>query len=141
MSMSVGSEDDEELSGEINVTPLVDVMLVMLIIFLITIPVVLNQIPVTLPKISNIPDITKPDHITISVRDDGTFFMGLESIPDRETLRQRLREKAVLVPQPEIHLRADKETRFENVGRVIVDVQRSGLVKVSFTTEPDAPTK
>ncbi len=141
MSMSVASEDEEDLSGEINVTPLVDVMLVMLIIFLITIPVVLNQIQVALPVVSNQPDVIKPDHVVLTVREDGSFYMGLEEVEDRAELRTRLIEKAKLVPQPEIHLRADKNVQFQYVGRVIIDVQRSGIVKVSFTTEPDAPTK
>lgn len=146
MAMSIQTDDEDDLSGAINVTPLVDVMLVMLIIFLITIPVVIQNIPVVLPKVSNIPVVAKPEHIVISVTEDGRVFIGMKEETDRATMREQLKEKVLAAvqegrPLPEVHIRADKETRFEHVGRVIVDVQRSQISKIAFTTEPDAPTR
>jgi biopolymer transport protein ExbD len=146
MAMAIQTEEEEDLSGAINVTPLVDVMLVMLIIFLITIPVVIQNIPVTLPKVSNIASITKPEHIVISVVDDGRLFVGMQEVTDREELRTILKEKVLTAvnegkPLPEVHIRGDEETRFEFIGQVIIDVQRSNIAKIAFTTEPDAPTR
>lgn len=138
MAISAPSDGDEdELNTTINTTPLVDVMLVMLIIFLITIPAIINNVQVELPKATNLPNVTKPENIVISVVASGTTYWRLEELPDRDTLLTKLKEVAVLKPQPEIHIRADKETRFEHVGRVIVDCQRAGIVKVSFITDPE----
>ena len=139
MAMNVGpaAEDGEEqLNNTINTTPLVDVMLVLLIIFLITIPVVTQSIKLELPKERNLPTQTKPENIVIAVNRDGEVYWGLERMPDNETLVNRLKTEAVKEPQPEVHIRGDGEVRYEAVGRVVVACQRAGIYKVGFITEP-----
>jgi biopolymer transport protein ExbD len=139
MGMNVGaaSEDGEDqLNNSINTTPLVDVMLVLLIIFLITIPVVTQTIKLELPKESNIPLQTKPENIVLAVNRDGEVFWGIERLPDNEALVARLKVEAVKEPQPEVHIRGDAEVRYESVGRVVVACQRAGIFKVGFITEP-----
>jgi biopolymer transport protein ExbD len=139
MSISTGggpAEDDKPLS-EINTTPLVDVMLVLLIIFLITVPVITQSVKVDLPKAANIPTQTKPENVNIAVDADGNVFWNTGLVPTQEALLDRLKAVAVMDPQPEIHVRGDKRTKYEHVGRVIVLCQRSGIQKVGFITEPD----
>ena len=137
MSMTVSSlEADDELVSDINTTPLVDVMLVLLIIFLITIPVVIQTVPLTLPKERNLPTQTKPENIVISVNRDGDVFWNNQPVPDERRLLERLKEIAVKKPQPEIHIRGDKEGRYEFVGRVVFACQRAGILRVGFITEP-----
>jgi biopolymer transport protein ExbD len=140
MAMQVGSADGDEdpLNTTINTTPLVDVMLVLLIIFLITIPVVTASIPLELPKERNVPTQTKPENIVIAVNRDGEIFWGMEYVPDIETLVNRLKAESVKEPQPEVHIRGDGEARYETVGRVVVACQRAGIFKVGFITEPPA---
>jgi len=141
MGMNVGAADDsgeDQLNNSINTTPLVDVMLVLLIIFLITIPVVTQTIKLELPKERNLPTQTKPENIVIAVNRDGEVYWGLERIPDPETLVNRLKIEAVKEPQPEVHIRGDGEVRYESVGRVVVACQRAGIFKVGFITEPPA---
>jgi biopolymer transport protein ExbD len=141
MGMNVGasSEDGEEqLNNSINTTPLVDVMLVLLIIFLITIPVVTQTVKLELPKERNLPTQTKPENIVIAVNRDGEMHWGIEKLPDVETLVKRLKTEAVKEPQPEVHIRGDSEVRYEAVGRVVVACQRAGIFKVGFITEPPA---
>ncbi len=141
MSMQVGApegEEEEQLNNTINTTPLVDVMLVLLIIFLITIPVVTQSIKLDLPKERNIPLQTKPENIVIAVNRDGEVYWGIERLPDIETLVTRLKVQAVKEPQPEVHIRGDSEVRYESVGRVVVACQRAGIFKVGFITEPPA---
>jgi biopolymer transport protein ExbD len=141
MSMNVGPADgdaDEQLNNTINTTPLVDVMLVLLIIFLITIPVVTQTIKLDLPKERNLPTLTKPENIVIAVNRDGETYWGLERMPDTEALVARLKTEAVKEPQPEVHIRGDSEVRYESVGRVVVACQRAGIFKVGFITEPPA---
>jgi biopolymer transport protein ExbD len=139
MSISTGGgpgEDEEPLSA-INTTPLVDVMLVLLIIFLITVPVITQSVKVDLPKAANIPTQTKPENVNIAVDADGNVFWNTGLVPTQEALLDRLKAVAVMDPQPEIHVRGDKRTKYEHVGRVIVLCQRSGIQKVGFITEPD----
>jgi len=139
MSISTGGgpgEDEEPLSA-INTTPLVDVMLVLLIIFLITVPVITQSVKVDLPKAANIPTQTKPENVNIAVDADGNVFWNTGLVPTQEALLDRLKAVAVMDPQPEIHVRGDKHTKYEHVGRVIVLCQRSGIQKVGFITEPD----
>ena len=141
MAMNVGaaSEDGEDqLNNTINTTPLVDVMLVLLIIFLITIPVVTQSIKLELPKERNVPTQTKPENIVIAVNRDGEVYWGMERMPDNEALVARLKIEAVKEPQPEVHIRGDSEVRYESVGRVVVACQRAGIFKVGFITEPPA---
>ncbi len=139
MGMAVGPlEAEDDLVSDINTTPLVDVMLVLLIIFLITIPVVIASVPVVLPKERNLPTQTKPENIVIAVNKDGDVFWNNQLIPDENKLLDRLKEIAVLKPQPEVHIRGDKEGRYEFVGRVVFACQRAGILKVGFITEPPA---
>ena len=139
MGMAVGSlEEGDELVSDINTTPLVDVMLVLLIIFLITIPVVIQSVPVALPKERNIPTQTKPENIVIAVNRDGDVFWNNQLVADENSLLDRLKEIAVKQPQPEVHIRGDKEGRYEFVGRVVFACQRASILKIGFITEPPA---
>ncbi len=122
--------------SEINVTPFVDVMLVLLIIFLITIPVVTQSVKLKLPDEANVPTQTKPENIVIAVDREGDVYWATERLPDIETLVNRLKVQAVKTPQPEVHIRGDSEVRYEAVGRVVVACQRAGILKVGFITEP-----
>lgn len=135
MAMNVGGGDDE-LNSTINTTPLVDIMLVVLIIFLITVPVVIKTIPVELPKASNVPTQTKPENIVIAVSKDGDVFWNDAKLPDSNALFEKLKGVAVLQPQPEVHIRGDLEGRYEHVGRVMFTAQRANIRKIGFITEP-----
>jgi len=137
MAMGVGpSIDDEEVVSTINTTPLVDVMLVLLIIFLITIPVVTTSIPVQLPKERNEIRETKPENITLSVDANGRIYWNDLRIANTAALIERLKKIAVLTPQPEVQIRGDGGARYEGVGRIIYACQRAGIAKVGFITEP-----
>jgi len=140
MAMSVGSADgdEEQMNSSINTTPLVDVMLVLLIIFLITIPVVTQSVNLSLPKEINVPTQTKPENILLAVTKDGDVYWSTKYIPDTETLVEMLKKEAVKDPQPEVHIRGDENARYESVGRLIVACQRAGIAKVGFITEPPA---
>jgi biopolymer transport protein ExbD len=141
MSMNLGNvEGDEDFVSDINTTPLVDVMLVLLIIFLITIPVVIRSVPLELPKERNLPTQTKPENIVIAVDKDGNVFWNNQLTEDRKLLAQ-LKEIAVKIPQPEVHIRGDKDGRYEFVGRVVYACQRAGILKIGFITEPPARTE
>ena len=139
MAMSVGQASDEEASSiaEINTTPLVDIMLVLLIIFLITVPVIKKMAQVEIPKAVNIPTQTKPENITISVDVNGRVYWNASPMDDKQIFFSRIVDQARHVPQPEFHIRGDKNVRWESVGRVIYNLQRGGIVKVGFITEPD----
>ena len=141
MAMQVGtggSGDDAEVMVDINTTPLIDVMLVLLIIFLITIPVVIQQVPVNLPKERNVPTQTKPENIVIAINKDGDVFWNMEYMRDSKALFEKLKTVATQNPQPEVHIRADEETRYESVGRVVATCQRAAILKIGFITEPPA---
>ena len=129
-------DDEERAMSEINTTPLVDVMLVLLIVFMITIPVITQTVPLELPHVSNLATQTKPENVNISVNRDGQIFWNLTLVPDTNALLERLKSAAVQKPQPEVHVRADQTTRYEYVGRVILTAQRAGIQKVGFITEP-----
>ena len=137
MSMSAGESGDDKAISEINVTPLVDVMLVLLIIFLITIPVITQSVKVELPKAANIPTQTKPENVNIAVDKEGNVYWNTLLVPTQEALLERIKSVAVMDPQPEIHVRGDRGTAYEHIGRVIVLAQRGGIQKVGFITEPD----
>jgi biopolymer transport protein ExbD len=137
MAMSVGQDEGGGAIATINTTPLVDVMLVLLIIFLITIPVINKTVPVQLPKAVNIPTQTKPENITIAVDKDGNVYWNDKRTTDRNELLGLIEAAAVKKPQPEVHIRGDKDTRYESIGRVMYAIQRGGIVKVGFLTEPD----
>ena len=137
MGMSVGKDDSEDaVMNEINTTPLVDVMLVLLIIFLITIPVVTAEVKMKLPVVTNEALITKPENITISIDAKAyVYWNGRRIAP--ESLLERIKLEATKVPQPEIHIRGDSEARYESIGRVVATAQRAGILKVGFITDPE----
>ena len=138
MAMSVGSSGGEDAPmSEINTTPLVDVMLVLLIIFLITIPVITKTVKVSLPKAANIATQTKPENITVAVDSEGNIYWNNTMVPDTNALIELVKVEAIKDPQPEIHIRGDSEARYEDIGRVMYSIQRGGVVKVGFITEPD----
>jgi len=139
MAMNVGSADDdgeEQMNSSINTTPLVDVMLVLLIIFLITIPVVTQSVKLQLPKEQNVVTVTKPENILLAVTKDGDVYWNTKLMPDSEALVNALKKESVKEPQPEVHIRGDENVRYESVGRLIVACQRAGIAKVAFVTDP-----
>ena len=138
MNITADGDADEEAIASINTTPLVDVMLVLLIIFLITIPVVRQSIAVELPKERNLPTQTKPENILISVNRDGDIFWGQQRVADTDALFEKLKAVAVQMPQPEVHIRGDAKARYESVGKVVFTCQRASIMKVGFITEPPA---
>jgi biopolymer transport protein ExbD len=133
--MSATATEEQRAMSEINTTPMVDVMLVLLIVFMITIPVITQTVPLELPHVENIPTETKPENITIAVNAAGQVFWN-QGLVDNEELLRRFESIARQQPQPEVHVRADQKTRYEYVGRVIVSAQRKGILKVGFITEP-----
>jgi biopolymer transport protein ExbD len=140
MAINLGAADgaEDEVVASINTTPLVDVMLVLLIIFLITIPVVTQTVPVNLPRESNTARQTKPENIDISVTKDGDVYWNAQLVPDNDALFERLKKIATMNPQPQVHIRGDEKTRYESIGRVIFACQRAAILKISFVTEPPA---
>jgi biopolymer transport protein ExbD len=135
MAMQVGQAEDDDLNSQINTTPLVDVMLVLLIIFLITIPVVVQNVTLDLPRERNVPTQTKPENIVIAVDRDGNAYWNNQPVEEAQ-LFARLKDVAVRQPQPEVHIRGDREGRYEFVGRVVYNCQRAGILKIGFITEP-----
>jgi biopolymer transport protein ExbD len=138
MGMNVGQDsgdDHDEVMSSINTTP-VDVMLVLLIIFLITIPVVSHTVPVELPKETIQPLQTTPQNVILSVSRDGDVYWNETQVPDNATLLVRLKTVSVQTPQPEVQIRGDLNARYESVGKVVVACQRAGIAKVAFITEP-----
>ena len=137
MAMVVGSPDgdEDEMNSSINTTPLVDVMLVLLIIFLITIPVVTQSVQLQLPKERNVPTQTKPENILLAVSKDGDVYWNTRKMPDIEMVVKELKKESIKDPQPEVHIRGDQDARYESVGRLVVACQRAGIAKVGFITE------
>jgi biopolymer transport protein ExbD len=138
MSMNVGSNDDGEdaVMSAINTTPLVDVMLVLLIIFLITIPVVTTSIKLSLPKERVEIRETKPENVIISVNQAGDIFWYEARVKNVDALVEKLKKISTVKPQPEVQVRGDLNARYEGVGKVLLACQRAGIVKVAFITEP-----
>jgi biopolymer transport protein ExbD len=140
MAMQLGGSDaEDELVSTINTTPLVDVMLVLLIIFLITIPVVTHTVPVTLPKDHNQPLQTKPQNINISVNKQGDIFWNQTLLPDRAALLKDLEKVALESPQPVIQIRGDGAAQYKSVGEVLFTCQQVGIAKVGFIIDPTKP--
>ena len=133
MGMSAGGPGGS--MSDINVTPLVDVMLVLLIIFIITIPVINHAVKIDLPRATNQPNDSKPQSINVSIDAQGKVFWNQQEVDDA-TLDQRIAEAALQQPQPELHLRADREVRYERVAQVMAAAQHGGLGKIGFITEP-----
>jgi biopolymer transport protein ExbD len=135
---AAGGDGQEQAVSAINTTPLVDVMLVLLIIFLITIPVVNYSVPVDLPKERNEVRESKPENIVISVDAGGHLYWLDAKVNGVEDLVTRLKKIAVMDPQPEVHIRGDWKSDYEPVGKIIYACQRAGIVKIGFITEPPA---
>ena len=138
MSMSVGSDsgDEDAVMSEINTTPLVDVMLVLLIIFLITSPVVLHLQKINLPIETNQVVKTTPEDVNIVVNKDGEMYWNQKHLNNTDELFDFLAKESVKVPQPEVKIRGDQQTRYEAIGKVLYTAQRAGIQKVGFITEP-----
>ncbi|MDD2545906.1 MAG: biopolymer transporter ExbD [Burkholderiaceae bacterium] len=134
--MSFGTQDDsDEVMNEINMTPLVDVMLVLLIIFIITVPVMKHSVNVDLPRATNQPEKIQPETLRLSVAADGQYFWNGTPIGDEELL-PRLQAEAGKDPQPDLHIRGDKAVRYERVAQAMAAAQRAGVRKIGFVTEP-----
>ncbi|WP_322992831.1 biopolymer transporter ExbD [Limnohabitans sp.] len=133
---TLGTSDDDEVIGSINTTPLVDVMLVLLIIFLITIPVVTTSIKVDLPQEQNVVRVAKPETVVISVNQAGQIFLYDTPMQSNKDLNARLQKFAAMKPQPDVQIRGDAKSAFESVGRVMYAVQRAGITQVGFITDP-----
>jgi biopolymer transport protein ExbD len=143
MAMNVGGDSEGEAMSDINVTPLVDVMLVLLIIFIITIRVIVHQVQLDLPKATNLVTQTKPENITIAVDKQGAIYWNTKLLSGQDELLQQLRGIVRNEPQPEVHIRGDSNVRYQFVGQVLVATQKIGIRKVAFITEPDqiVPTR
>jgi biopolymer transport protein ExbD len=134
--MAFGTQDDADaVMNEINMTPLVDVMLVLLIIFIITVPVMKHSVNVDLPRATNQPELIKPETVRLSVAADGQYFWNGAPVTDEE-LSSRLQAEAAKTPQPYLHIRGDKEVRYERVAQAMAAAQRAGVRKIGFVTEP-----
>ena len=134
--MAFGTQDEtDEVMNEINMTPLVDVMLVLLIIFIITVPVMKHAVNVELPRASNVVSETKPQTVRISVDAQGHYFWNETAIDDAE-LPRRLKVEAAREPQADLHIRGDREVRYERVAQAMAQAQQAGMRKIGFITEP-----
>ena len=137
--MAFGTQDDtDEVMNEINMTPLVDVMLVLLIIFIITIPVMKHSVNIDLPRATNQPQDAKPQTVRLSVDAQGSYFWKETQVTDTQLLVQ-LKEQAAKNPQPDLHIRGDKAVRYERVAQAMAAAQQAGLKKIGFITEPASP--
>ncbi|SEJ30141.1 biopolymer transport protein ExbD [Variovorax sp. OK605] len=136
--MAFGTQDEpDEVMNEINMTPLVDVMLVLLIIFIITVPVMKHAVNIDLPRATSEPEQPKPQNILFSVTADGAYYWNETKIDDSE-LPSRLAAEAAKEPQPELHIRGDKAVRYERVAKAMSEAREAGVRKIGFITEPDA---
>ena len=134
--MAFGTQDEpDEVMNEINMTPFVDVMLVLLIIFIITVPVMKHAVNVDLPRVSNQREVVKPETVRLSVQADGSYYWNESKITD-EALAALLRGEAAKDPQPDLHIRGDKAVRYERVAQAMAAVQQAGIRKIGFITEP-----
>ena len=136
--MAFGTQDDaDDVMNEINMTPLVDVMLVLLIIFIITVPVMKHSVNVDLPRATNQPENIKPETVRLSVTADGKYFWNEFEVTEEE-LFPRLQTEAAKEPQPDLHIRGDKNVRYEFVAQAMAAAQRAGVRKIGFVTEPQS---
>ncbi len=135
MAFGGGLDDDTEVMNEINMTPLVDVMLVLLIIFIITVPVLTHSVKVDLPRADNTPNELKPETVNLAVNADGNIYWN-ETQVTMEELDARLAAEASKQPQPEVHIRGDRTVDYEHVIKTMAAVQRAGILKLGFVTEP-----
>jgi biopolymer transport protein ExbD len=139
--MAMGSFDPRCQQGpiaEINVIPLVDVMLVLLVIFIITAPLLTHSVKIDLPKASSTPNVTQPDHIEFGIRANGELYWNGETVT-RQEIGARFAEEAKKQPQPELHIRADRLAHYESVAEVMSAAAKAGLVRIGFVTDPKQP--
>jgi biopolymer transport protein ExbD len=135
--MAFGTQDEpDEVMNEINMTPLVDVMLVLLIIFIITVPVMKHAVSIDLPRANSEPEQTKPQNILFDVMADGSYYWNGQKIDDAE-LKPRLAAEATKEPQPELHIHGDKAVRYERVAQALSAARQAGVRKIGFVTEPE----
>ena len=132
---SNSSGDGDDVMNEINMTPMVDIMLVLLVIFIITVPVLKHAVNVNLPPATNTPQTVKPETITLSVDADGAYFLNQTKVSDTELARQ-LQQAAAQNLQPDLHIRGDKAVRYERVAQAMAAAQQAGVKKIGFITEP-----
>ena len=137
MSFDFDEGDNDDVVSEINMTPLVDVMLVLLIIFIITVPVLTHSVKIDLPRANNQVNQVKPKTVTISVTQEGQFYWDKEPL-NKEQLVTHLQHVAAQQPQPEVHIRGDKKVNYEYVMTVMAEAQRSGVHQLGFITEPSS---
>ena len=137
--MAFGTQDEpDEVMNEINMTPLVDVMLVLLIIFIITVPVMKHSVDIDLPRASAQPQDVKPQTVRLSVDGNGQYWWNEAAVKD-EDLPRLLKAEAARDPQPELHIRGDKAVRYERVAQAMAAAQQAGMRKIGFVTEPKVP--
>jgi biopolymer transport protein ExbD len=136
--MAASSRRPRRTKNEINMVPFIDVMLVLLIIFIITVPVIKHAVNIDLPRASNEKVLDKPENIRLSVDADGAYFWNETPVQDAD-FEQRLAGAAAQEPQPELHIRGDKAVRYERVALAMAAAQRAGVRKIGFITEPVAP--
>ena len=136
---TAGSGDEDELLGSINTTPLVDVMLVLLIIFLITVPVVTHTVPVSLPRESNQPTQTQPQTINISVDQEDHIYWNQQNLSGLAALQAKMNAASAQLPQPEVHVWGDQNAQYAGIGEVLLACQRAGIQKIGFITQPPPP--
>jgi len=136
--MAFGSFDqgNERMpTSEINMVPLIDVMLVLLIVFMITAPLLTHSVKIDLPQASSTPNTEKPETVTLALDANGSLFWNDQSLPDTD-LAQRLQAAAAQSPQPELHLRADQNTRYQKLAEVMSAAREAGIEKMGFITVP-----
>lgn len=136
--MSFELSDNDEVMSEINMTPLVDVMLVLLIIFIITVPVIQHAVQIELPRASSTRDTAPPENLQLTVDAQGQFFLDKQAV-SAHTLEDRLREQAARTPQPQLYIRGDKKVPYEQVAQAMTAAQRAGLQRIGFVTEAARP--
>ena len=135
MAFGSGLESSDDVVSEINMVPLIDVMMVLLIIFIITVPVLTHTVKLDLPRADNTPQVVKPETVNLSIATDGAVFWNKDAV-DESALAQRLEAAAKTQPQPEIFIRGDRKVEYEHVAKTMAAVQRAGLLKLGFVTEP-----
>lgn len=134
---SLSENDGDEALAEINMIPLIDIMLVLLVIFIITAPLLTHSVKVDLPKASSVPDLTRPDNVQVAIDGAGQVYWNGEAVTS-DAFADRLRTAAAFSPQPELHLRAERTTPYEKVAEVMSAAAREGLARIAFVTEPKA---
>lgn len=135
MAFGSGLDTGDDMVSDINMVPLIDVMMVLLIIFIITVPVLTHSVKLDLPRADNTPQVVKPESVNLSIAADGSVFWNAEKL-DEGQLQARLEAAAKSAPQPEIFIRGDRKVEYEHVAKAMAAIQRAGLLKLGFSTQP-----